>query len=136
MSAKVLVIASSKGREYRLDRAAAKRKVARGGFQWRDNFTIVEVPLFDGFLGTGNALPFSRTQNRLLAPRKLHYQIPATGAHERSMRCALINAVGGQSDYKEVAETDQSGIAANCFRVDRKRSPHLCESIANPSSLV
>ena len=73
-------------------------KVACGSFFWRDKFTIVEieprfrVPLYDGPLGTGNAIPFSRVQNKLRVPPRIHYPIPYAGAHTRMMRCAWNNA--------------------------------------------
>jgi hypothetical protein len=35
--------------------------------------------LWDGLLGTGNALPFSRAQNPMMAPAKLHYEVPRAG---------------------------------------------------------
>ena len=43
MSAKVTVCCSA--RTYQLKRNLAARKVARGGFRWRDRFTIEEIPL-------------------------------------------------------------------------------------------
>jgi len=98
VSAKILVIVNSTGRSYKTDRDRARKKVAQGSFIWRDNFTIIEierrfqVPLYDGRLGTGNAIPFSHIQNKLRAPHKLHYEIPAVGAHSRAMNCWLINA--------------------------------------------
>lgn len=36
---------------------------------------------FDGPMGVGNLLPFAKRQNKLRAPAKLHYSIPACGAH-------------------------------------------------------
>jgi hypothetical protein len=33
----------------------------------------------DGSLGIGNLIPFGRSQNPLLAPQKLHYEIPHAG---------------------------------------------------------
>jgi hypothetical protein len=98
VSAKVKVIVISRGRSYKTEREKAILKVGRGAFSWRDNFTIVEieprfrVPLNDGPLGTGNAIPFSRVQNKLCAPHPIHYPIPAAGAHTRTMRCAWNNA--------------------------------------------
>lgn len=36
-------------------------------------------PTTDGALGVGNALPFSRISKPLIAPSKLHYEIPHAG---------------------------------------------------------
>lgn len=36
---------------------------------------------FDGFLGTGNLLPFARTQSKLRAPDSISYPIPAVCDH-------------------------------------------------------
>lgn len=36
-------------------------------------------PVTDGGLGVGNALPFSRTPNKLRAPHRLHYETPHAG---------------------------------------------------------
>jgi len=143
VSAKVLVIVNSTGRSYKTDRARAKTKVAQGKFSWQDNFTIVEVerrfqvPLWDGPFGTGNLLPFSHIQNRLRAPAKLHYSIPAVGASTRVMHCAWNNfmpssmtvnvaslspmtcAKGGGGDSPEQAAC----VASRGARVDATQVP-------------
>jgi len=49
--------------------------------------------LWDGLLGTGNLIPFARVPNRLMHPAKLHYPVPAIGAHGRIMRVAYINFI-------------------------------------------
>jgi hypothetical protein len=36
-------------------------------------------PSTDGGLGVGNAVPFSRVSNPIVAPSKLHYEIPRAG---------------------------------------------------------
>jgi hypothetical protein len=36
-------------------------------------------PITDGELGVGNAIPFSRVSNPIIAPSKLHYEIPRAG---------------------------------------------------------
>jgi len=36
----------------------------------------------DGPFGIGNLLPFSKSQNKLMAPEHLHYSVPACGAHK------------------------------------------------------
>jgi len=126
VSAKILVIAKSSGRQYRTDRTKAELKVRRGSFFWRDNFTIEEIeprfraPLWDGFLGTGNAIPFARIQNKLCSPPKLHYAIPSAGAHSRVVSCldtnrelvssSLISAVRFVQERTE--DESQSGRAA------------------------
>jgi hypothetical protein len=93
VSAKVEV--SDRGRIYKLDRDAAVRKVFFGAFRWVDNFHIERHVranvVFDGWLGTGNALPFTRIQNKMCKPQALHYCIPAVGAHERLLRCRNVN---------------------------------------------
>jgi hypothetical protein len=97
VSAKILVIYTT-GRRHKTDRSKAEIKVRRGQFYWLDKFTIEEVavrfqPIYsDGSLGVGNALPFTRIQNKLCSPLKLHYCIPQSGAHMRLMRCSAINA--------------------------------------------
>ena len=48
---------------------------------------------FDGYLGTGNVLPFSRVQSKLRAPDSINYPIPAIGAHGRLLRVAQVNYV-------------------------------------------
>ena len=99
VSAKILVVIKSTGRSYKTDRERARLKVARGTFTWRDQFTIEEVerrfqiPLYDGPMGVGNAIPFSHVQSKYRAPEKLHYEIPAAGAHTRPMHCAWNNFV-------------------------------------------
>ena len=92
MSAKVNVVFLSGGR-FQLKRNLAERRVSRGGFRWKDRFTIEEIrlKLVDGPLGVGNALPFSRVQNKLLKPERLHYQIPAVSAHARLLRVRDVN---------------------------------------------
>ena len=106
-SARVKVIVRSTGRCYKTDRDRAMAKVACGSFFWRDKFTIVEieprfrVPLYDGPFGTGNAIPFSRVQNKLRAPPHIHYPIPPAGAHTRMMRCVWNNAPLAPSDNEE-----------------------------------
>lgn len=37
------------------------------------------VGFYDGPIGIGNVLPFSRSSNPLFAPDKLHYEIPRAG---------------------------------------------------------
>jgi hypothetical protein len=89
---------SDNGRIYRVPRAKAIQKVLFGAFRWVDAFHIARhtrtAVVFDGWLGTGNALPFSRIQNKMLKPVKLHYEIPACGARSRPQWCAEINASG------------------------------------------
>lgn len=40
----------------------------------------VRAYFWDGPIGVGNALPFSRSQNPMMAPAKLHYETPPAGA--------------------------------------------------------
>lgn len=101
VSAKISVHCPSANRTYKLDRNLAERKVRRGGFRWCDNFSIVEIELdltpsarralYDGPLGTGNALPFTRICKKLLKPEPLHYPIPACGARTRFQNVSIIN---------------------------------------------
>lgn len=46
----------------------------------RFSVPAIIVGFYDGPLGVGNALPFSRMQNRMMAPAKLHYETPPAGA--------------------------------------------------------
>jgi hypothetical protein len=99
------------GGTYYTDIDIAERQVRRGDYQWRSERSIEQIeprfrlPLWDGFLGTGNAIPFSRVQNKLCAPPHIHYPIPAAGAHTRMMRCAWNNTPvvgsGGDPDDEE-----------------------------------
>jgi len=96
VSAKVKVIDGI--RHYDVERAVAREKISTGAFRWLDPlrpFQIVRVVrgTFDGWLGTGNAIPFARIQNRLRKPAKLHYEIPAIGARSRPQWCSQINEV-------------------------------------------
>jgi hypothetical protein len=53
---------------------------------------IAEVSRFwDGPLGVGNLMPFARVQNPLMHPARLHYPIPAAGAHDRRTSVAANN---------------------------------------------
>lgn len=77
----------------------------RGGFHWVDNFTIQEIVMdaaaaaisatkaayYDGPMGRGNLLPFTRVPNKLLKPEPLHYCIPACGAHGRFLSVFRTN---------------------------------------------
>ena len=45
----------------------------------------------DGPFGIGNLLPFTKSQNPLMAPERLHYEIPACGARGRLLRVRNIN---------------------------------------------
>jgi hypothetical protein len=48
------------------------------------NAEIPSVSFWDGVLGTGNLIPFSKTHNKDMAPERLHYSTPACadrGAH-------------------------------------------------------
>lgn len=63
-----------------------KREAAETGCRTRkyrrvNNRLVQELaaPITDGPLGVGNALPFSRVANPLLAPNKLHYETPHAG---------------------------------------------------------
>lgn len=40
----------------------------------------VRAYFWDGPIGVGNALPFSRSQNPMMAPAKLHYETPPAGS--------------------------------------------------------
>ena len=105
MSAKVNVVFHSGG-SFQLKRNLAEQRytlgafpVSRGKFRWKDRFTIEEIRLknvADGPLGVGNALPFSRVRSKLLKPERLHYQVPAVGAHVRLLRVRDVNQVSGR----------------------------------------
>ena len=47
---------------------------------------------WDGPFGIGNILPFAKTQNQLMSPERLHYEIPACGAHTRHISVKTTNA--------------------------------------------
>jgi hypothetical protein len=68
-------------------------KFENHGQTFRLEKTIKDVlaVYWDGPFGIGNLLPFSRTQNKLMAPEHLHYQIPACGAHSRRTSVFLTN---------------------------------------------
>jgi hypothetical protein len=105
VSAKVSVICASTGRNYQTPRNQAERKVRRGGFYWVDNFSIAEIVMtaaeaevseiraayYDGPMGRGNVLPFTRITKYPLKPPSLHYPIPACGAHGRFLNVAVTN---------------------------------------------
>jgi hypothetical protein len=71
---------------------------SKGCFTVRANGarSIWDEPLHDGYLGTGNLIPFTRTQKCIeglyLAPEKINYPIPACGARSRPMWVKQINA--------------------------------------------
>jgi hypothetical protein len=98
VSAKIRVICKS-GRRYKTDRDRATLRVACGAFRWLNDGCIEEIeprfrlPLDDGPLGVGNAIPFAPIPNRLKKPPKIHYPVPPAGAHTRLMRCLWNNSV-------------------------------------------
>ena len=105
MSAKVNVIYSC-GRVSQLKRSLAERKVGRGGFKWKDDFTIEEIRLdltsaghtkacYNGPLGSGNMVSFSGVRSKLLKPKRFHYEIPAVGARTRLLRVRDVNQFHG-----------------------------------------
>jgi hypothetical protein len=51
----------------------------------------IQRGFWDGWLGTGNAIPFSRVQNKMCKPHPLHYAIPAVGARSRPVSVKAIN---------------------------------------------
>ena len=95
---RILVVLRT-GRKYYADLDKMQPRINRGEFFWRTERSVEEIeprfriPLWDGFLGTGNAIPFAPIPNRLKAPPKIHYPIPAVGAHTRVMRCAWNNYI-------------------------------------------
>lgn len=74
-----------------MSREKALRRVAVGRYLMRVDGAVQEIdslnhmPVIHGFtdgpMGVGNLLPFAKRQNKLRAPAKLHYSIPACGAH-------------------------------------------------------
>jgi hypothetical protein len=110
VSAKISVVYSS-GRSEKTTRSRADAKVACGRFEWADLFTITEKETdaagvavvitrqgyWDGWLGSGNILPFSRILNPLRQPSHLHYEIPASGARTRPMHVCCTNGTCGQA---------------------------------------
>lgn len=74
-----------------MSREKALRRVAVGRYLMRIDGAVQEIdslnhmPVICGFtdgpMGVGNLLPFAKRQNKLRAPAKLHYSIPACGAH-------------------------------------------------------
>jgi len=89
MAATDLVPCFYTGQNYRVEkpaevhpRKAVREFKARGLGKFVDNgrlflfFKMLRKQLWDGLLGTGNALPFARRQNPEMAPQKLHYATP------------------------------------------------------------
>ena len=69
-------------RPYRFEeREAAEAGVKCRKFRRVSRSLVQELapPVTDGALGVGNALPFSKASNPIIAPHKLHYEIPHAG---------------------------------------------------------
>jgi len=93
-------------RPYRhLRRAEADSLVRFKKARWISPILIQEIQrgFWDGWLGTGNAIPFSRVRNKLLKPEPLHYAIPAAGAHTRMVSVKAINYVPPKEEADPVA---------------------------------
>ena len=81
-----------------------QKRVLSGRYRWRYAESVEEVErdlaapptehcFVDGPFGVGNMVPFSRVPDKLRQPQKLHYQIPACGAHGRLQVVANVNFV-------------------------------------------
>lgn len=115
VSLKVAVYRSGRFSHF-LKRSKAERKVRAGGFTWRGDNTLIEevdpaaaivaqsrLLAVDAIFGAGNMVPFSRALHPLKRPPRLHYQIPAVGAHGRLLRCSDVNHAAEDGEVVAVA---------------------------------
>lgn len=78
-----------------------QKRILSGRYKWRDAESVEEVEqdltapqgrcLVDGPFGVGNMVPFAKIPSKLRQPQKLHYAIPACGAHGRLLRVHEMN---------------------------------------------
>lgn len=116
MSRKIAVFSDDRFKFFEA-KEAVERKTALGRYCLRaDGQGVDEVPLnltplapgngsalgfYDGVLGRGNVLPFSRQQHPMRKPNALHYEIPAVGDHRLRWLYSFMTPEG-----KELSERD------------------------------
>ena len=85
--------------------------------------------LWDGPFGIGNLLPFSKHQNPLMFPERLHYPIPAVGARGR---WRTVHRVMSAAGYPEPAESSRHlSVEAMLIGSARQRTPSYIRALAD-----